>query len=281
MPSTNLGRVLPIYKGSWSLSSAYEKLDNVLHNGNTYIAIKDVPAFTTETEPDTGTVASEYWQLIASKGDTGGVGAVSANATKSDTAWASARVYGENPGAMNFAFEFGLPKGDIGDPAAIKSASAIITPIPASSTPSVLVNIIDDDPANASLAFDFHLPSVSGAVSTVNNKTGDVTLTATDVGAAAAPTNVTTIPNNSVIKYSSSGFPSYSVIKEVPAVGVGTANKVLRVQYNGENYLWGDVKEVPETSSQVDGYVLTATSSSYEWQGAMSTTDIDNIINAE
>lgn len=66
MNSTVLGRVSIAPKGSWDNSVAYEKLDVVTKAGSSYIARQDVPAGTAVTDTD-------YWQMIAEKGDTGEV----------------------------------------------------------------------------------------------------------------------------------------------------------------------------------------------------------------
>ena len=69
MASTNLGRVLIIPKGTWDSSLEYSRLNLVNYGGNSYVAKTDVP---------TGTAINNdyYWQLVASKGDTGGLGQV-------------------------------------------------------------------------------------------------------------------------------------------------------------------------------------------------------------
>ena len=34
----NIGRILPIFKGTWNSSTSYNKLDVVYYSGNSYIA---------------------------------------------------------------------------------------------------------------------------------------------------------------------------------------------------------------------------------------------------
>lgn len=60
---TAIGRVVPSYTGDWSVSQEYSKLDCVLYNGSTYIALQ-----TTIGNLPTNTT---YWQLLASKGEAG------------------------------------------------------------------------------------------------------------------------------------------------------------------------------------------------------------------
>lgn len=61
---TAIGRVVPSYEGDWSSSKSYKKLDNVLRNGSTYIAIQENINQTPEDHPD-------FWQLIAQRGEQG------------------------------------------------------------------------------------------------------------------------------------------------------------------------------------------------------------------
>ena len=42
--TTPIGRVQPRYCGEYNSSLNYEKLDNVLYDGCTYVALKNVPA---------------------------------------------------------------------------------------------------------------------------------------------------------------------------------------------------------------------------------------------
>ena len=39
--TTAIGRVQPLYRGEYNSSLNYEKLDNVLYNGSTYIIAED------------------------------------------------------------------------------------------------------------------------------------------------------------------------------------------------------------------------------------------------
>jgi hypothetical protein len=77
MPQQNLGRVVPIYKGEWSNSIAYTKLDVVTSGGNSYIAIT----------PSTNIAVTDTskWRLLASKGDTGPKGDTGSKGDTGDT----------------------------------------------------------------------------------------------------------------------------------------------------------------------------------------------------
>lgn len=64
---TNLGRVAITPHGTWNEEATYTKLNVVTRAGSSYMAITDVPAGT----PVTNTA---YWQVVAEKGATSGVG---------------------------------------------------------------------------------------------------------------------------------------------------------------------------------------------------------------
>jgi hypothetical protein len=60
MPTVNLGRVQPIYRGYYNAATAYEPLDFVTYDGNTYFCILN----STGNTPVSGT----YWQAMSSGG---------------------------------------------------------------------------------------------------------------------------------------------------------------------------------------------------------------------
>lgn len=122
----DLGKVSVTPKGTWSSATAYERLDVVTYNGGSYLSVQDVPIGTAITNTD-------YWQLVAEKGETGATGAqgaqgetgatgatpdISATATvDSNIGTPSVSVVKtgttENP---SFAFNFSNLKGAKGDP---------------------------------------------------------------------------------------------------------------------------------------------------------------------
>lgn len=65
MPTLNLGKVRPVYKGTWDADTTYEAYDWVLYNGAAYIAITDAPA---GYQPDS---QAEVWGVFGGKGDKG------------------------------------------------------------------------------------------------------------------------------------------------------------------------------------------------------------------
>lgn len=64
MATQNLGRIIPVPSGEYSNSKSYKELDIVTKDGNSYICKKQA----TGKNPATQT---EYWQLLASKGEKG------------------------------------------------------------------------------------------------------------------------------------------------------------------------------------------------------------------
>ena len=80
----NAGRVAMVPKGEWASATAYTRLDVVLYNGSSWVAIAD----STGQTPDIG---STYWQLLSlkgeqgEKGDKGDTGATGAKGDKGDT----------------------------------------------------------------------------------------------------------------------------------------------------------------------------------------------------
>ena len=67
MPTIELGRVRPVYKGTFDYNTKYSAMDVVEYEGNVYQATKDVPL---NTYPDTPDPAN-YWMQIGYKGADG------------------------------------------------------------------------------------------------------------------------------------------------------------------------------------------------------------------
>lgn len=70
MPTINVGRVRPVYKGDYSRSASYVVLDRVKYQGQIWECVADAPA---GTAPQGN--ASTYWVLLGVKGDKGDTGA--------------------------------------------------------------------------------------------------------------------------------------------------------------------------------------------------------------
>lgn len=70
MPTINVGRVRPVYKGDYSSSASYVVLDRVKYQDQIWECVADAPAGTAPQEN-----ASTYWVLLGVKGDKGDTGA--------------------------------------------------------------------------------------------------------------------------------------------------------------------------------------------------------------
>ena len=70
MPTINVGRVRPVYKGDYSSSASYVVLDRVKYQGQIWECVADAPAGTAPQEN-----AATYWVLLGVKGDKGDTGA--------------------------------------------------------------------------------------------------------------------------------------------------------------------------------------------------------------
>lgn len=309
--ATAIGRVQPIFKGTWDSTISYIKLDNVLYNGNTYIAIQNVPA-----GQNPGTTSSPYWQMIASKGDsikgdTGSFG--TPTATAHDLAYGAeptVAVTASGPDtAKVFAFEFGLPAGPTAfDPDNI-SARAIA--LQAGTPPTVTAEI-----DNNILNFEFGIPSadgsgaqsVDGITPALDQQTGlqNITLNAVraiqnqglsnlqkqyvreninaqEAGNYQPAGDYIEDPGASTgqfLQYNNLGEWVGANINLVPSGSSGDVGKYLRKSANG--MIWASVESLPEGGAEgapliknsVDNYDVT-------WGSFISTSDIDDIIDAD
>ena len=290
---TSLGRVQPLFKGAYSSSITYEKLDNVLYNGSTYICKKTsldiIPAESTE-----------YWQLVAEKGETGNISTVVATAESSDTAYANVEITGD-VGNRNLSFSFGLPAGPTGNPAAIASMTAAAFNTSADD-PYVEVQFAGGTQATAD--FSFYFPAAANAVKKVDNVGpvgGNVALNAVrfvekdwtgvepsdkvalqsiarnNIDAQKAGNYVLTpsgdIQTNTFLKFDNEGNTEYATINEVPTGG--QVRQVLK-RIN-EGYAWSNISEVPSTGSA--GAILTmGENNQYTWQmNAITSAEIDSL----
>ena len=292
--ATAIGRVVPFYVGAWASNKGYAKLDSVLYEGSTYIALRTVPVNT----PPPNDI---YWQMTAAKGDTGGIGTVNVQAYASASAYASGTVDGDDPSAMNFNFTFGLPKGDTGDPGGIATASASASQLGPLDVPTVEVTMTGPSDA-AALFFQFGIPGAEGAVSLVDgiqpvsgnvplygvrygatqNLTDEQKLLArTNIGAQASG-NYIVDPNastNQYLYFNNEGNWVGKNINEVPSGSSSDVNKYLRKTASG--MIWASVQALP--AGGAEGMPLVKNSvDDYDvgWGSTISSAEIDVIINS-
>lgn len=161
--TTSLGRVQPLYKGTYVHGELYHKMDNVYYEGNTWVCMQDNVR---NVRPEEG---SDKWQLVAHKGDvgpqgiTGSFGAVTANASIAPTgSQPSVNVITGGPDtAKTFDFHFDIPAGPLGFDDVDATASALAAQSPPTATAS-LYQITQDEQTSTILKFDFGIPMADG-----------------------------------------------------------------------------------------------------------------------
>ena len=298
---TSLGRVQPLYKGTYDANTTYYKLDNVYYNGNTWVCTATSVSGVTPVE------GSSYWQIVAHKGEvgpqgiTGSFGTPTAAATKlgsDDNPTVSVTASGDDT-AKVFAFQFGIPAG----PKGFDQTSATAQALSAGSNPTVSADLVTSGDTTT-LEFEFGIPAADGSgarsVDGVNaDGQGEVTLTAVKYGSAQslstaqqgiARSNINaqvagdyvdepaSKEYGSFLQYAGSvSDPSWvaTSINQVPSGG--TAGYVLRKQ--SSVYGWTPVYEIPDGGST--GSVLVKNSNGdYDcgWASTITTSDIDDII---
>lgn len=306
--STSLGRVQPLYKGEYNPATVYYRLDNVYYQGNTYVCKVESVTGVTPAE------VSNYWQLVAHKGEQGNQGITGSFGTPTGTAEVlpsgsdpTISVSASGPDtAKVFNFEFGIPAG----PKGFTETSATATPLAAGASPTAAAELVTSG-GTTTLAFEFGIPqadgsgaqSVDGMTPVVNPQTGlqDVQLTAVryggtqslseaqkgiarqNIGAQAAGDYIAEPSNPSVgqfLQYNNEGEWSSTSINLVPTGSASDVGKYLRK--TGNSMIWADVQSLPAGGAEgaplvknsVDPYDVT-------WGAFISTSDIDAIIDAD
>lgn len=299
--STSLGRVQPLYKGTYSSTTTYQKLDNVYYNGSTWVCIGDNVIGIVPIE------GSTYWQKVAGQGATGPQGITGSFGTP--TATATELASGSSPTvevtasgpdtAKVFAFEFGIPAG----PKGFQETSATATALAAGSNPTASAELVTSG-NTTTLEFEFGIPAADGSgIKSVDGVTadaaGEATLTAvrygtsqslsnaqktqarTNIGAQEAGSYIddpATKDYGTFLQYAGNvSSPSWvaTTINQVPSGGL--TSYVLRKQTS--TYGWTPVYEVPEGGTS--GSVLVKNSGTdydYGWSPVITESDIDDIV---
>lgn len=268
--STAIGRVQPLYKGEWQNNVSYKKLDNVLYLGSTYVALQDNYGNVPDAE------GSTFWQLIASKGNTGDIGSIVVNAVASNSAWGQATATGD-PDNKNLTFNFGLPRGFTGDPGGFAAATATVHELGVSSSPYVNVGVSGPSSA-ATLSLTFGIPAGSGKVNTVDNidaQSGNVMLYAVAFSTQDEDYFKTKygVPSESVSavmsQYQAQARENINAqVSGNYIVSPSNATQSQFLQYGGDSVGWiaSRVDVLPTGGS--DGYVLRKAGSSAMWNEA-------------
>lgn len=285
---TAIGRVIPAYVGTWDALTNYKKLDNVLYNGNTYIALVDNNGI----EPG-GSLSAGKWQMIASKGDSGAIAKVNAVAYSTSSAQVAVSTSGL-PSNVVIDFSFGLPKGETGDAAAFSDVAATATSV-AWNEPADCDVTISGPPTAATLSFDFKIPRAQGeGISLVDGygatgAEGNVILTAVQYGrdqtvagssiyiseeqAAQARANIRaaeygvyiTDPSNKTtnqfLQYTGSAWAA-TTVDYIASPSAKTVNYFLQYLGNDE-WTTSKIDVFPEGGEA--GYFLCKTNNATEW----------------
>lgn len=304
--STALGRVQPIYKGTYNPLTEYHKLDNVYYEGNTYVCKVDSVIGIAPAE------ISNYWQISAHKGDKGDQGNTGSFGTPAGQA--SVLPSGSNPTisvtasgpdtAKVFNFEFGIPAGPVG----YDEVAADATTLPAGSSPTATAELVTES-GTTTLQFEFGIPSaegsgaqsVDGMTPSLDPQTGlqNVQLNAVvygssqqlsegqklmarnNIGAQVAGEYIVdpSASSGQFLQYSNEGTWVGSTINLVPTGSSSDVGKYLRK--TGSGMLWADVQSLPAGGAEgapliknsVDNYDVT-------WGSFISSSEIDDIVDA-
>ena len=304
MPAqTSLGRVQPLYKGTYDSATVYKKLDNVQYNGETWVC---------NVETSVGvppTAGSSNWQLVAARGAIGPQGITGSFGTPVASAeilpsgsQPTIQVSAEGPDtAKIFNFDFGIPAGPVG----YDDVEARATALSAGSTPTAEAELVTSG-GTTTLQFNFGIPAADGSgIKTIDgvspDATGAATLGAVRYSASQDLSNAQKLIARQNINAQVAGQyindpsqkdygtflqfagstsdPSWVAtnINQVPNGGL--INYVLRKQTN--TYGWTPTYEVP--SGGASGSVLIKNSNSnydYGWSPVITENEIDEIVNS-
>ena len=305
--STALGRVQPIYRGEYNPGTLYHRLDNVYYEGNTYLCKVDSVSGITPAE------TSNYWQLVAHKGDQGDQGITgsfgtptgSAEVLPSGSAPTIAITASGPDTAKIFSFDFGIPAGPVG----YDEVAAEATSLSAGSPPTAEAELVTES-GTTTLQFSFGIPSADGSgaqsgdgvTPALDPVTGlqDVQLTAVkygssqtlseaqkliargNIGAQAAGDYIaepSQASSGQFLQYSNAGEWEATTINLVPSGSSSDVGKYLRKTNSG--MLWADVQSLPAGGAEgapliknsVDNYDVT-------WGSFISSSEIDDIVDA-
>lgn len=286
----------PVFRGDYDSAISYQKFDNVLSSGSTYISLID------NNRGNLPYYGSNVWQLLASQGGRGEQGDVPTlhvtEVTAAPAEEASASITQSGSHNENLSFSFGLPPGPIG----FDTVSGSASPGVAGTQPDVDVTLSTVE-GQRNLNFAFTIPGAEGEgvqqvdgigptsnnvilsairyVPMVNQQGGDL-LSSTEKGIARRNINAMEEPSSkeygAFLRYSGDvANPQWLAeqISQVPSGGV--SGYVLRKQIDG--YGWTPVYEVP--SGGTTGSILTKNSNtSYDltWTGNITNADIDIIM---
>lgn len=310
--ATSLGKVQPLFKGTYYPSTTYYKLDNVEYEGNTWVCVNDDNGSGGHGIQGITPGSNNYWTLVASKGNTGSFGTPTAAAF--DVAHgtpAVARVTATGPDtAKIFSFEFDIPEGPIGE-TGVQDVEVSATgrkqddsgDLEAGDSPWATAALNEE---NQTLTMVFGIPpghDGQGAVSkvdTIEPTNGNVNLGAVrytvaqgldesskiiarnNIGAQKAGNYIaepSQVSSGQFLQYSNEGEWEAATINLVPSGSSSDVGKYLRKTNNG--MLWADVQSLPAGGAEgapliknsADNYDVT-------WGSFISSSEIDDIVDA-
>ena len=302
--STALGRVQPIYKGEYNPGTLYHRLDNVYYQGNTYLCKVDNVLGVAPAE------SSNYWQLVAHKGDQGDQGITGSFGTPIGAAEVlpsgsspTIAITASGPDtAKVFSFDFGIPAGPVG----YDDVAAHAVTLSAGSSPTAAAELVTED-NTTTLEFTFGIPAASGeGIKKLDN---DDTLTPdgqgnvnyngvryttsqtlsdaqkliarNNIGAQEAGTYIaepSQASSGQFLQYSNAGEWEAATINLVPTGSSADVGRYLRKTNNG--MLWADVQSLPAGGAEGTPLIKNSTDNyDVTWGSFISNAEIDNIIN--
>lgn len=258
--STSLGRVQPLYKGTYSPTTTYQKLDNVYYNGDTWVCIGNNVSGAIPVD------GSIYWQKVAGKGETGPQGVTGSFGTPTATATElesgsppTVNVVASGPDtAKVFNFEFGIPAG----PKGFSNTSATASAIAAGSTPTASAELVTSGDITT-LEFEFGIPAADGTG--IKSIDGDVRA---DTSGNAALTAVRYgVDQSSLLSDAQKLIARTNINAQIAgnyviSPEVKTVNQFLK--YAGNDVWVTESVDVFPTGGST-GYVLKKTNSGTEW----------------
>ena len=291
---TSLGRVQPLYKGTYNATATYNKLDNVFYDGETWVC--QVPSIS-------GVAPAEgnFWQKVASRGVqgvqgiTGSFGQPQGSVTILPSGSpASIDVSASGPDtAKIFTFDFELPAGPVG----YDDVAASAVPLAAGSNPTATADLVESS-GQTVLSFEFGIPAADGSgIKSIDGDvapdvSGNATLTAVrygssqilsdaqkliarqNIGAIADPTSKTV---GDFLQYA--GNDTW-VTKEVDVFPTGGRTGYYLSKTNDATE-WAPVHMVP-AGGTINSVLTKSSSSDYDltWTtiDAIANSDIDDIL---
>lgn len=228
--TTILGKVAIIPKGIWNAESAYSKLNAVTLGGSSYLAVQDVPAGTSVSN-------TTYWQMLAEKGTSGGVGQL-ADEFSTNNAYAVGDYCSYNQDVYRFVSPH-LGAWDVSDVMLVSIANELKSKMTAPDVAALIEegtsakaekletarNIAVDLASNTAASFDGSQnisTGVTGVLSIANGGTGNNEGSVAKLSTARALQ--TDLESQTAVSFDGSENASIGVTGVLPKTNGGTGN---------------------------------------------------------